>query len=564
MSWFSLRNPWVEISRVRRIAEVLIRNGLGFLAESMGLTRFILRWPGRRVQADSKAAMRTPPERVRHTLEELGPTYIKLGQILSTRPDILPPAYIAELSKLLDSAPPVPVEAIEAIIEQELGGPLERWFATFSSTAIASASIGQVHRATLHDGTEVVVKVQRPGVESTMEADLRLLMRQARFLEARSTGVRNYRLVDIVEEFSQALREELDYTIEGRNAERLRRAVAEQNVVIPQVYWDLTTRRMITLADVRGFKLTELDRLRAQGYDLTDIAKRIVRMYLQQIFVYGVFHADPHPANILICDQRIGLVDFGVVGYLTASVRENLSALLLALVRQDADEMLYVIARMGATGAEANHDALRRDTQRLLMRYYGASLESLPIAEFLGDVMSMAFRHRLRLPADLALLARTLVVLEGVARSLDPSIVLAALLEPFAVQLLKERLSLKNTVMEGIHTLREVEALLRVLPRRVDVLTQRLERGQITVGIEVHHLSQAMRKLDAIGNRLSFSVVVAAIIMGSALVMLGGEKAATFRVPFTNIGLPIPQIGFVMAGLFGVWLLFSIVRSRGL
>lgn len=564
MSWFSLRNPWVEISRARRIAEVLIRNGLGFLAESMGLTRFILRWPGRRVQADSKAAMRTPPERVRHTLEELGPTYIKLGQILSTRPDILPPAYIAELSKLLDSAPPAPIEAIRAIIEQELGGPLERWFATFSPTAIASASIGQVHRATLHDGTEVVVKVQRPGVESTMEADLRLLMRQARFLEARSAGVRNYRLVDIVEEFSQALRDELDYTIEGRNAERLRRAIADQDVVIPQVYWDLTTRRMITLADVRGFKLMELDRLKAQGYELADIAERIVRMYLQQIFVYGVFHADPHPANILICDHRIGLVDFGVVGYLTASVRENLGALLLALVRQDADEMLYVIARMGATGAEANHEALRRDTQRLLMRYYGASLESLPIAEFLGDVMSMAFRHRLRLPADLALLARTLVVLEGVARTLDPSIVLAALLEPFAVQLLKERLSLKNAVVEGIHTLREVEALLRVLPRRVETLTQQLERGQMTVGIEVRHLSQAMRKLDAIGNRLSFSVVVAAIIMGSALVMLGGEKAATFRVPFTNIGLPIPQIGFVMAGLFGVWLLFSIVRSRGL
>lgn len=564
MLWFSLRNPWIEISRARRIAEVLIRNGLGFLAESMGLTRFILRWPGRRVEADSKAAMRTPPERVRLTLEELGPTYIKLGQILSTRPDILPPAYIAELSKLLDSAPPAPVEAIRAIIEQELGGPLERWFATFSPTAIASASIGQVHRATLYDGTEVVVKVQRPGVESTMEADLRLLMRQARFLEARSTGVRNYRLVDIVEEFSQALREELDYTIEGRNAERLRRAIADQDVVIPQVYWDLTTRRMITLADVRGFKLTEFDRLKAQGYDPADIAERIVRMYLQQIFVYGVFHADPHPANILICDHRIGLVDFGVVGYLTASVRENLGALLLALVRQDADEMLYVIARMGATGAGANHEALRRDTQRLLMRYYGASLESLPIAEFLGDVMSMAFRHRLRLPADLALLARTLVVLEGVARSLDPSIVLAALLEPFAVQLLKERLSLKNAVVEGIHTLREVEALLRVLPRRVDTLTQQLEHGQMTVGIEVHHLSQAMRKLDAIGNRLSFSVVVAAIIMGSALVMLGGEEAATFRVPFTNIGLPIPQIGFVMAGLFGVWLLFSIVRSRGL
>jgi ubiquinone biosynthesis protein len=553
-----------EISRARHITEVLIRNGLGFLAESLGFKRFMLPWRTRTVEADAQAATLSMPQRVRLTLEQLGPTYIKLGQILSTRPDILPPGYVAELSKLLDSAPPVPISEITVTIERELGGPLDHWYLDFSAAAIASASIGQVHQATLHDGTDVVVKVQRPGVERTIEADLDLLTRQARFLEARSVTLRNYRLSGIVDEFSQALRDELDYTVEGRNADRLREMIAEEGVEIPRVHWGLTTRRVITLTELKGIKVAEVDRLRARGYDLRSIAEQIVRVYLKQVFVHGVFHADPHPANILVCDGRIGLVDFGVVGYLTPRMREYLGDLLFALTQQDANDMVHTIVRMGAVDVGSDKEGLRRDVQRLIVRYYDASLESVRIAEFLGDTMVTAFKHRVRLPADLALLARTVVVLEGMARSLDPSFVLAGFLEPFVVQLLKERISMKHTLLEAATTLRDLEEVLRVLPRRVDTLSEQLERGEMTVGIDVRRLNQAMRKLDAIGNRLSFSVIVAAIIIGSAMVMLGGEEAATFRLPFTNIGLPIPQIGFVMAGLLGTWLLFSIVRSKGL
>ena len=561
---FPLRGPAAEISRARRIAEVLVRNGLGVLAESTGLTRFIPRWRAHPVEADAQAATLTMPQRVRRTLEELGPTYIKLGQILSTRPDVLPPAYVIELSKLLDAAPAVGADEIIKTIEEELGGPLDRWYQLLNPTPIASASIGQVHRAVLHDGTEVVVKVQRPGVERTIQADLNLLAAEARFLEARSQTLRNYRLVDLVVEFSQALRDELDYRAEARNADRLRAMTTDAGVIIPQIYWTLTARRVITLADIKGIKISEIERLKARGYDLGSIAARIVQIYLKQVFVHGVFHADPHPANILVCDQKIGLVDFGVVGYLTPRIRQDLGELLFALVQQNADEMVHVITRMGAMSSSIDREALRRDIQRLVVRYYSVSLENLPMAQFLGDVLTIAFRHRVRLPADLALLARTVVVLEGVALSLDPSFVLAGYLEPFVVQLIKERLSAKNTIMEGIKTLRELQELLQVLPRRVDVLTEQLERGTMTVGINVRHLDQAMRKLDAIANRLSFSIIVAGIIVGSALVLLGGEGAATFRLPFTSINLPIPQIGFVMAGLLGIWLLFSIVRSKGL
>jgi ubiquinone biosynthesis protein len=561
---FPWRGPLVEITRARHIAEVLIRNGLGFLAESLGLTRFLPRGRKRTLVEDRSRAVLSMPERVRRTLEELGPTYIKLGQILSTRPDILPPAYIIELSKLLDAAPPVPVDAVIATIEHELQAPLPTVFATFTEQPIASASIGQVHRATLHDGTAVVVKVRRPSVERTIEADLQLLLSQARFLEGRSETLRHYQLVDIVGEFAQALRDELDYTIEGRNADRLRDRLGDGPVRIPTVYWPYTTRRVITLSEIEGHKLSESERLVAEGYDLHSVAVALTRAYLDQVFVHGIFHADPHPANILVTGQQLGLVDFGVVGHLTRQVREALGDLLYALVEQSADDMVYVIMRLAATPFSGSRDALRRDVQRLLARYYDVSLQSVPIAEFLGEVMGVAFRHRLRLPADLALLARTVVVLEGVARSLDPTIVLAEYLEPFVVPLVRERYAPRRLVTEAVRSARDLEELLRVMPRRVDLLSEQLGRGELTLGIDVRSLGQALRKLDAVVNRLAFSVVVAAIIVGSALILAAGERAAMFRLPFVDANLPVAQLGFVVAGLLGAWLLFSIIRSRGL
>lgn len=553
-----------EISRARRIAEVLVRNGLGALAENVGLTRFIPPWRSRQVTEDARAARLTMPERVRRTLEELGPTYIKLGQILSTRPDILPPDYIVELTKLLDAAPPVPFERIKEQIERELGAPLEQCYPHFDPEPIAAASIGQVHRAQLPDGSQVVVKVRRPGIEGTVEADLSLLATQARFLEGRSDTLRSYGLGDLVDEFAQALRDELDYISEGRNADRLRELVQDEGVLVPRVYWELTTHRVITLSDLHGLKLSEREQLLARGYDLGQIAVRVVQVYLKQVFEHGVFHADPHPANILVCGSQIGLVDFGTIGYLAPRMREDLGDLLFALVRQDAQEMVHAITRMGATETTLDREALQRDLRRMLLRYYDASLESVPIAQFLAQVMVIAFRHHVRLPADLTLLARTVMVLEGVVRTLDPSFMLAGYLEPFVVQLIKERVSIKRALVKSVSTLRELEDVIHVLPRRVDIISGQLERGEMTLGVDIHRLDQGLRKLDAIANRLAFSVIVAAIIIGSALILLGGESGAIFVIPFTDIVLPIPQIGFVMAGLLGAWLLLSIVRSRGL
>ncbi len=561
---FSLDRTAAEISRARHIAQVLIRNGLGFLAERAGLTRFLSRRWTWQVERDTRAEELTIPERVRRTLEELGPTYIKLGQLLSTRPDLLPPQYIVELGKLLDAAPPVPVDEISQTVEDELGALTDELYQHFEAKPIASASIGQVHRATLHDGTEVAVKVQRPGVERTIEADLDLLLAQARFVESRSETLRQYGLVDIVQEFAQSLRDEIDYTIEGRHAERLHDLLAEESVLIPGVYWDLTTSRVITLDYLEGIKLTQIQKLAHVGYDLHAVAVQITQLYLQQVFVHGIFHADPHPANILVCDGQIGLVDFGVLGYLTPQMKRDLGDLLFAVVQKDADEVVRVITRIGAVGPGSDRDALRRDVRRLILHYYNVSLKSVPIAQFLRDMMRMTFEHHIRLPPDLALLVRTIIVLEGVTRNLDSSFVLAKYLEPFVSELVRQRFSIRRITFNAATSLRDLGSVLRVLPDRVDSISEQLDQGEMTVGIRVRQLTEAMRKLDAIGNRLSFSVIVAALIIGSALILLGGKEATIFFIPFTDITLPIPQIGFVLSALLGTWLLFSIVRSRGL
>ncbi|MGD8517619.1 MAG: AarF/ABC1/UbiB kinase family protein [Anaerolineae bacterium] len=415
MSFLPWRRRRAEIVRVRTVTDVLIRNGLGFLVQQLALERFLPRyWRRRPVRAAEDVGRLSVPERLRRTMEDLGVTFIKVGQFLSGRADLLPPAYIEEFSKLLDAAPPVSVEEVYATIEQELGAPTEELFLTFETVPIASASIGQVHRASLSDGTAVVVKVQRPGIEETVEADLDLLQRQARFLERRSATMRDYNIVAIAGELARSLREELDYQIEGRNAERLRSNLSDDNrFVVPRVYWSLTSQRVITLEYLEGIQLNQIEKLRAAGYDLSSITRTTVDGYLKQVFVDGFYHADPHAANIMAIDSRIGFVDFGNVGYLTPRQKGLLGDMFLQLLDQDAGGLARTVVRMGAVRGRPSLEDMERDLQRLLVRYWGIALEEIPVGEMLGEIFTTAYRHKVYLPGDLALLARTIVTLEG-------------------------------------------------------------------------------------------------------------------------------------------------------
>lgn len=556
--------PYEEILRIREIGEILLKNGLGFVVERLELGRFLPGWRRRSAETDRRMARLSVPERVRRTLEELGPTYIKLGQLLSTRPDLLPPEYIQQLSLLLDAAPPVPPEDLRRVLEAELGQPAEALFAAFEWEPIASASIGQVHRAVLRDGQRVVVKVQRPGVERAIEADLDLLLRQLRFVESRSATLREYGLSKVLEEFAYALREELDYTVEGRNADALRQNLSrEPQARVPRIFWEHTTRRVITMEDIGGIKLSEVERLRAEGYDLPAVAELVVRLYMKQVFDDGCFHGDPHPANILVCGDRIGFVDFGMVGHLSDGTRSNLRDLLMAVVAQDVEGMVRSIRRMGAMAPHVDLYALSRDLERLLWRYYGLALEDVPIADFLGDVFTAAFRNRIHLPGELAVLARTVLLLEGVAQSLDPSFSLVEVARPFVARMLAERYSPAHLSRRGMRLVRQLEYLAEDVPPRLGTISEQLEKGQLTLGLDVRRLENILAKLDVVANRLAFSIVVAAMIVGSALVILGGERTMVFRLPVIGAALPIAHVGFVIAGLMATWLLFSIIRSRG-
>ncbi len=560
--------PWrqrvAEIARVRGIAQVLVRNGLGFLVEQLGLERWLPRlWRRQTGRADQAVARLTIPERLRRTLEELGPTYIKLGQLLSGRGDLLPPDYIAEFSKLLDAAPPVPAAQIRAAIEEELGAPVADLFATFDDQPIASASIGQVHRATLPDGHPVVVKVRRPGVEATVDADLRLLLSQVRFLARRSEVVREHNLVAVVEELARALREELDYKCEGRNAERLRSALGrDPRVTIPAVYWALTGRRVITLDYVDGIKLSEPERLFEAGVDLPAAVRLVVEIYLTQIFDQGFYHADPHPANIIVAGaDRIALVDFGTAGYLLPRQKDLLGTMFLHLLDQDAAGLARTVVKMGAAHGRPSLEAMERDFQRLLIHYWGVSLEQIRVGEMLAEIFQVAYEHRVYLPGDLTLLGKTILTMEGTARALDPDFVLADAVRPFAERLVRERLSPVAAGRQALRSVRQAADLAQAFPRRLEDLWDQLEEGNFTVGIDVRRMNLLISRLNSMVNRLAFALLVAALIVGSALIMLGGKDS--WELPILGVGIPVAQIVFLVAFGAAVWLIISMIRSRG-
>lgn len=553
-----------ELNRLRNIAEILARNGLSALLEQTELGRFL---PRSRRKHEAQAVERLSlAERVRRTLEELGPTYIKLGQLLSGRGDLLPPGFAEELTKLLDAAPAFPYEKVVEQIERELGGPPEKVFASFEREPIAAASIGQVHRATLHSGERVVVKVQRPNIEQTVRSDLDLLLRQAQFWERRSEIARSYNVTEIVEELGYALRNELDYTSEAQNIDRFYHTYANHPTIrIPRVYWEYTTRRVIVMEELVGIKLTDLDRLRREKYDLPAIARVGTEFYMKQIFEDGFFHADPHPANLMVVDDQIAVLDYGMVAFISHRLRDQLGDLLVAIISQEAERATTVLVRMGVITRATNLRELERDIQRMMGRYLGLPLQQMDVAQILSEIFSIAFMHHIRLPSDFALLIRTMIILNGVGCQLDPDYRLVEELEPFVRELVSKKLSLQRLGSNALRMADSLSLMLQRLPNRLDDLWDQLDEGELTVGVSVRDLKMIIQRVDRIANRLAFALIVAALIVGSALILMGGSDVMTlFQIPGLNVAMPVAQVSFILAGITGAWLLWSIIRTKGM
>jgi ubiquinone biosynthesis protein len=405
--------------------------------------------------------------------------------------------------------------------------------------------------------------VQRPDIEEQVEADLDLLLRQARFLEKRSETMRDQNLAAIVEELARSVREELNYQMEGRNAERLRSNFRDQtDYVFPEVCWDLTSRRVITLEYLEGIQFNEVDRLVEAGYDLPSVAQAVVEGYLKQVFVDGFYQADPHPANLLVIGQRIGFLDFGNVGHLTHGQKQLLGDMFVQILDEDAEGVARTMIKMGASHGRPSLEEMERELQRLLVRYWGLALEDLPVGEMLAEIFKTARQHKVHLPGDLALLARTIITLEGTARLLDPEFVLVEVVRPFALQLVRGGHLPIVAGRRALRAVRQAADLAQAFPRRLDDLWDQLETGEITFGVDLRRLDLILNRANSMVNRISFSVLVAALVVGSALILLGGKES--WELPILGLQIPVAQIVFLGAMLAGAWFLLWLMRSRNL
>jgi ubiquinone biosynthesis protein len=425
-----------HLERYIQIGRILAKHGWANLMVRLGLSDILhIRKHGQ--------GLPPAPVQVRQALEELGPTFIKLGQILSTRPDLLPETYISELSKLQDSAPPIPIEEVYAIIEEEFGTPVNKVFPYFEDTPLAAASLGQTHLARLPDGTEVVVKVQRPGIKEIVENDLEIISGLVRFIEHRSERARLYNLSDLVDEFSITLRQEMDYTREGRHADQLRQCLAPLPFAkVATTFWEYTTPRVLTTERICGIKITDIEALESHGYDKRQIAKNLSQIFLHMLFVEGFFHGDPHPGNLVVQEGHvIGLIDYGMVGRLDRSLRGQVTTLVAEYLQEDSTGFADALLSIGTFPPDLDRKAFITELDRLLRQYYGAPVREVRIGEVLSRSLGITTKYAIRLPASLGLLVKVLIGIEGIDRMLDPEFNLAEEARPFIAKSIREQFS---------------------------------------------------------------------------------------------------------------------------
>lgn len=545
--------------RARQIVEILARHGLGFVLGTLSVESRLMLRPvvpaARHAQRNGKAT----PERLRLAIEELGPTFIKLGQILSTRGDLLPRPYLDELAKLQDAAPPIAAAQVRTILLAELGRPIEDVFADFEMTPLASASIGQVHAATLLDGTEVVIKVRRPGVVEQVEEDLHILLDLALKSSRHWGAARFYDVLAITQEFAQTLRAELDYLHEGRNLETIAENFADEpDIHIPAVYWATTTSRMLTLERIHGIKISDGEAIQAAGLDRATIARRASRLLLTMMLEHGVFHADPHAGNVWVeHDGTIALIDFGMVGNVDSAARGLLVQLMISMTRQDTSQLADVLLQLGMASAHVDRNALRRDMQRLLARYLGRPLQDIKFSVYLGEVLEVLRWHHLRLAPDLALLVKTLGMAEGLAEQLYPTFDLMEVYVPFAEHLLRQQFSWSHwTKHMALASIDAMEMSLG-LPGQLHRILGDIERGGLEITVQPASFDPYFDRLEQLINRTILALLAATFTISAALFV-----AAFHPARWDWVIVPLFLCVMLAALGFGIYVLIKLLRAR--
>ena len=557
----SLQTRVKYINRYREIAMQFSKSGLGFIIEEIGLDR-VLSLPKRILlrQQNDEYLEKTYAERIRIFIEEMGTTFIKLGQIASTRADLLPPDLIYELEKLQSHVSPFPASDARALIEESLEADIDDIFMIFDDVPVGSASIGQVHRAMLHTGEDVAVKVQRPNIEKTVRTDLEILRHLALLAEANLEWARNYQVTDMIDEFSDALINELDYTIEARNVERIGKTHRnDKKVKIPEIYWDYSSKNVMVMDFIKGTPVNQLKKLDELGINRSMVADTLARSIFKQIFEEGYFHGDPHPGNVNVLDDgTVVFLDFGMVGRLTSDLKNNFGSLLISLMKHDSDGVVKSIVKMGVVPADVSIRDLNREAEIMRDKYYDVPLAKLNFSDAVNDLFGISNKYKIKLPQDFTILAKTLLTLESVVSQLDPDFSIMDVAEPFGKALLLERYNPKNLLNFQIDEVQQLGSELREVTENVHTFSKGLRNQNLPIEIDVKGRSEFSKHLDRVINRLSFSIVLLAfsivmvgLIVGSAIL---GEGSIIFRIPIIEIA------AIFAMGMF-VWLLWSIVKS---
>jgi ubiquinone biosynthesis protein len=544
-----------NIGRLSEIAQVAVKHGFGYFFERHRLTD-LFPWISRDGSRD------TPSDRgrrLREMLDELGPTFVKFGQLLSTRPDIVPPDIVVELQKLQDDVRPIPFADVRRVIEEELGLTIEQAFLEFDEQPTAAASIGQVHHALLPNGERVAVKVQRPNAPRQIESDIALLFQAARLAKERVRALDFIDAEQVVEEFARSIRSELDYRAEARNAEIFRRNFAGQpDVKIPRVYWTYTRRRVLVLELLEGVQLADLNVAALSQAERRDLAYRIAETWMTMIFRHGFFHGDPHPANIFVMEggSAVGLVDFGQVGKLTDEDMSRLTGLFIDAANERVEALPRRLAELGVRFPRDREEEFGDELRDVYYRYYGVSLAEIDPLQVIREAFEVIYRMNLRLPTRFVLLDKAIATLASVGIELYPEFNVFEVAKPYARNLMIERFSPERMLARAQKESHELVRIAAEIPHQLHDILDELRDGQIDVGFVHKGLDEFMHKVDVAFNRLVVALIVVGGLIGSSLIgIFATHGPFVFGVNFLSF------IGFILSGALGVWLLWGVIRS---
>ncbi len=557
LNFIQLNRNIRSLRRYRNIIGVLIKYGFGHLLEYLGLAHLVARSRKLFHRDETLIAQLKPAERMRLALEELGPTFVKLGQLLSTRPDVIPKSYALEFAKLQDMVPSFPFAGVREQLRHELGGEIEAFYSFFDSTSIAAASIAQVHRARLLTGEEVVVKVRRPGVVELVESDIDLLMGLALLTERYLPDSELYDPVGLVKEFARTIRREMDFSREGHTIEKIRDNFAgDPTMYFPKVYWDRTAKGVLTMEYIEGIKINDFAALERAGLDRRLIARRGADAFVRQVLEHGFFHGDPHPGNVFIMSGNvICLLDYGMVGRLDSQLKGYLTDTLLAIVRRDVDEVISLLIYSGEITDNLNTRALKRDLSAFIDSYYEIPLREVVVGRMLMEFIEIITTYHIRFSPDMMLLGKALITMEGMGRELDPEFDMIEHLRPFMEKEVKERVSPRNIAKDFSSVFMSYLNLTKNLPNDLKEILNRLNRNKFKIDLEHRGLDRFINELDRSINRLSSSLILAALIVGTSLIMQTDRGPHLMGVPL------LAFIGFVVAGFIGLWLVVAVFRS---